>query len=282
MTPLPPLGPSFLLACLLGAAPLAAAGAAEPFRIGVVSRDGSDARLPGLARIETAFGRALGREIEVYVARDFGRLIDAHIGGRIDYAVYTTQAFAAAQLRCGCLEPLAAPVASDGSVGIRSLLRARPAGSGEPPRLAVGARDSLATRLVPLALSEAAKAAQAGGLLVDAGTAGAARALFDDGEVDGYFAWEPVHSGDGGPETDAAPEAGDGWRSDVIPFGPHAVRAGLGAELAGTVLAVLNGAPWETESAGALLDPRSTGRFIAVTLEDYRPALAAVALLGGE
>lgn len=282
---MPHIGRSLLLACLLGTAPLdAVAGAAEPFRIGIVGRDDSGARVPGLSTIETAFRRALGREIEIYVAQDFARLVDAHIGGRIDYAVYTTQAFAAAQLRCGCLRPLAAPVASDGSVGIRSLLRSRPGVAA--PRLAVGAPDSLATRLVPLALSEAAKAAQADGLLVDAGTAGTARALFENGEVDGYFAWEPVRPADGfarrdsSVEASAAQEAEGSWHSQTIPFGPHAVRADLDEDLAGTVLAALNGAPWETESAGALLDPRSSGRFIGVTLDDYRAAIAAVALLG--
>ena len=286
---MPSIGRTALIACLVGTASIAtAARAAEPFRIGIVTRDGDGARVIGLSAIEKAFRRALGRDVEVYVARDFAHLVEAHIDGRIDYAVYSTQAFAAAQLRCGCLRPVAAPVASDGSVGFRSTLhlRAETGSQAGVLRLAVGATDSLATRLMPLALSDAAKAARAGGSLVEAGTAGAAMAMYDRGEVDGYFGWEPVRPGvssrpiDDVAQGDGVAGSGDAWRSDHIPFGPHAVRADFDDSLVGTMLSALNGASWETESAGSLLDPRSAGRFIAVSLDDYRPAIAAVALLG--
>lgn len=277
-----------LLACLIGASPLAVSTAADaPFRIGIVSRGIDDARVVGLSSIETAFRRALGRDVEVYVARDFAFLIDAHIAGRVDYAVYSTQAFAAAQLRCGCLKPIAAPVASDGSIGIRSLLKMRTADSRTEStrRLAVGGKDSLATHLVPLALSDAARDARAAGRLVVAGSAGAARAMYENGDVDGYYGWEPVMPADRyAPSVDLAADPDrqtivEPWLSDRIPYGPHAVRADLDDELASAVLAALNGRPWETASAGSLLDPRSAGRFIAVSLDDYRPAIAAVSLL---
>lgn len=259
---------SMLAALLLAAAIPPAAADDDVFRIGIVTRGSGSARVEGLARIEAEFGRAISRPVQVFVAESYGRLIEAHLSGRIDYAVYSTPAFAAAQLRCGCLRPIAAPVASDGSVGIRSVLV-----GGAGLRLAIGADDSLATRLVPLLASPEAKAAQSGGMLVSAASTSEARALYEQRAVEGYFGWRPAWP------SDAPPDASGAWRSGVIPYGPHAVRAELGEDIAAALLSLLASGGEGEETAGALLDPRASGRFITVTEDDYALAIEAVALL---
>src|SRR5690606_12458639 len=95
------------LAALSWAAP---APAEQAFRIGLVAQPGEEARVADLSALKAAYSRALGMPVEVMVARDYARLAEAHIAGRIDYAVYSAQAYAAAALRCGCVTPVAAPV----------------------------------------------------------------------------------------------------------------------------------------------------------------------------
>src|SRR5690554_4675907 len=93
-----------------------AAAAQETFRIGLVALPGEEAGVEGLAEIKAAYAAALGLPVEVMVARDYATLAEAHIAGRVDYAVYSAPAFAAAFRRCGCLRPVAAPVDADGAV----------------------------------------------------------------------------------------------------------------------------------------------------------------------
>jgi len=263
-----------LLACTTS---VPSALADDIFRIGIVARDAGSAHVEGLAQIESEFGRAVSRTIQVFVAENFDRLIEAQLSGRIDYAVYSTQAFAAAQLRCECLRPLAAPVASDGSLGIRSVLIGdAEAEGGNGLRLAVGADDSLATRLIPLFASPEAKAAQSSGKLIVAANTGEARALYEQRAVEGYFGWRPAWPSDA-PSTDAG---GTGsWRSGTIPYGPHAVRNDLDRDVVAALAAMLVHGVAGEETAATLLDPRSSGSFIAVDAEDYSLALDAVALL---
>src|SRR5690606_36917148 len=83
-------------------------------------------------------------------------------------------------------------VAADGSIGLRSVLIVRAGGPGARGRLAVGPADSLATRLAPLAISDAAQMAASEGRLVATDSASQAQALFMNGEVDGFFGWVPA------------------------------------------------------------------------------------------
>src|SRR5690606_30714563 len=130
-------------AALLCCAP---AAAQEAFRIGLVASPGEEAGIEGLAEIKAAYAAALGQPVEVMVARDYAALADAHIEGRIDYAVYSAPAFAAAERRCLCLRPVAAPVDAGGATGLRSVLIVRTGGPGAAGRLAVGPADSLTMR----------------------------------------------------------------------------------------------------------------------------------------
>jgi phosphonate transport system substrate-binding protein len=84
-------------------------------------------------------------------------LIDAQATSRIEYAIYSTTAYATALELCRCIAPLAAPTDVDGASGIRSIVIAR-AGKlksvSDLPKMkvAVPAEDDLSGWLTPLSL----------------------------------------------------------------------------------------------------------------------------------
>ena len=267
-----------LAASLAFGMPVAASSqeAAAPFRIGMIAPPGE-----GFAAMERAFSEALGTTVEVVVAGSYAELMEAQISRRVDYALYSASAYAAASIRCECLRPVAAPVAASGAEGLRSaLIVRRPAGgeAGGPARVAIGPADSLATRLAPLAFWEEANRMRAEGRLVEAGSAGEAEAMFLRGAVDGFFGWVPARAQDDG----AAPAGGSvarlraagvgaadyeiGWLSPLLRHGPHAVRADMPQERIDALLAVLG---------------REGGGLVAVSQDDYAAVTEALRALGG-
>lgn len=262
------------------------------FRIGMVATEGEPS-IAGLPAIRNGFSRALGMAVEVFVARDYAALIEAQASGRLDYAVYSTAAYAAASLRCNCIRPVAAPVAANGSIGFRSVLIMRK--GIEAGAIAIGPADSLATRLAPLALWPAAAAAAAEGRLISAGSAGAALALFVDGAVDGFFGWVPAWPdetttiGDqlagsparlrlAGLETDAYEIT---WRSPPLPYGPHAVRAGLSQERLAKLVQLLTRAAHDDPEFAFYLGRFHGGGFVQAGADYYAAAVEALAALDG-
>ncbi|TJX47883.1 MAG: phosphonate ABC transporter substrate-binding protein, partial [Mesorhizobium sp.] len=126
------------------------------FRIGVVAEPGAGNAVPGLAVLTQAFTNALGMKVEFVVARDYAALIEGQADARIEYAIYSTTAYATALQRCGCIEPLVAPVDSDGAAGIRSVLltrdgKLRGLADMETRRIAMPPPDSVGGSLLPLA-----------------------------------------------------------------------------------------------------------------------------------
>lgn len=285
-------GAAVLVACWLSGAAVAAEEqpAASPFRIGLVARDGEGPAVEGLSAIKAAFSDALSMPVEVLVARDYAALVESHLDGRVDYAIYTATAYAAASIRCGCLRPVAAPVGIDGSFGLRSVLIVRRRdGGGVPQIIAVGPDDSLATRLVPLASWP--DAAQAAASLVSVDTAGEAEALFLEGGIDGYFGWVPSRPG----ADDASPYGGSldrlaaagldpgefdvTWRSGLLRYGPHAVRDTLPQEQVAALARLLAGVVADPD-LNYYLERRHGGGFAAATHADYAPVIEALGALG--
>ena len=80
----------------------------KAFRIGLIAQDGAGQAVPGLSVLKQAYARALGIPVEILVARDYAALIDAHAKARVDYAIYSTTAYATTLMLCGCVEPVAA------------------------------------------------------------------------------------------------------------------------------------------------------------------------------
>lgn len=271
--------------------------AQEPFRIGLIAHPGEEAQIEGLANIKAAFSSALGLPVEVFVARDYAVLAQAQIDGRIDYAAYSATAYAAAQLRCHCLTPLAAPLDATGAKGLYSVLIIRREGAGAKGRLAVGPEDSLATRLVPLAASLEAQAARADGRLVEAASAAEAQAMFLQGKVDGFFGWitaPPLTLIEQGDDLAPSPAGVSQqlsavglessswqivWQSALLPYGPHVVRSDLPAAKVAKIVELLTG---EQNANGDFGDHLTRGQgygFTAVSGSDYKPVEDALSLL---
>ncbi len=252
MTKLPRIFACFLLtfACLATTKP-AEAGWREDlgtFKIGMLADPGTERTIAGLSEIEGAFSAALNMPVRIFIAKNYAALIDAHATSRIDYAIYSTMAFATAQNLCKCLKPVAARLGAKGDVGIRSVLLVRNSAISEPGELrtvktAYADSDSVAGGLLPMAVL-----AETDGLLqIDSAKLVAASSdtdalnMFLNGEVDGLFGWELADE-----MLEPVPNSGTlemleekgvdlssfsvPWRSDMFRYGPHAVRADIDDE----------------------------------------------------
>ncbi len=277
---------------LSGVASAADGDAATPFRVGLVAHDGEGPAIEGLSAIKAAFSSALSMPVEVLVARDYAALIESHLDGRIDYAVYTAPAYAAASIRCACMRPVAAPIGIDGSFGLRSVLIVRGSAGGDAPTaIAVGPDDSLATRLAPMAFWPGAANALGAGGLVPTGTAGEAEAMFMDGAVDAYFGWVPARPGgedeplSGGSIERLAAAGVDAsgfdieWRSVLLRYGPHAVRDTLPQAQVEALQRLLSGVVADPD-LNYYLERRHGGGFAAATQQDYLPVIEALGAVG--
>jgi phosphonate transport system substrate-binding protein len=233
--------------------------------------------------------------VKVFVARDYAALIEAQIDRRIDYAVYSATAYALASVRCGCVEPLAAPTDADGAVGLRSVLVTRDARVAKPAdmaerRIALGPPDSVAGSLLPLADLAAAGIANVGDrpLLSRAASASAAEAMLRAGTVDAVFGWERA----GGAGAAGTPSGGTVarledsgisasalqvvWTSGLLRYGPHAVRGDLDREAKRRLVDFLTTLKARAPEVYGLVEHAHSGGFVAVTAADYETATALV------
>jgi phosphonate transport system substrate-binding protein len=238
----------------LGASHLASADWRDDFnvlRVGVLAGTDSAYRIASLEPFRVYLQDRIGVPVEIVPAGSYDALIDAQISGGIDYAIYSATSFATAAVRCECIEPIGAPVAADGALGFHSILVAAadaPIESLADARgksIALAGADSVAGRLVPL------QAFAAEGIVPPqyftrvetvADPKAAIQALLA-GDVDVAVGWSsltgPAISGyDFGVLTRMVADGSLGmdsikiiWRSELIPFGPHAVRADIPPEL---------------------------------------------------
>ncbi|PBC00551.1 PhnD/SsuA/transferrin family substrate-binding protein [Mesorhizobium sp. WSM3860] len=264
------------------------------FRIGIVAQPEGGNMLPGLARLTDAYTNALGMKVEFVVARDYAALIEAQASGRIQYAVYSALAYATASERCGCVEPLVAPIDADGAAGVRSVLVTR---DGKVPgltaiashRIAIAPADNVAGSLLPLTslAGEGVQIAQDSPFLARAPSAAAAETMLGDGEADGLFGWQPVGA-DGQPtntggtimrlEAAGVPKTSLRvlWNSAPLRYGPHAVRSDLDAEAKRRLAVFLTNLKSLTPDVYDLLEPTHSGGFELAVSKDYATALAIV------
>ena len=268
------------------------------FRIGIVAEPGAGNTVPGLARLTDAYTKALGMKVEFVVARDYAALIEAQANARIEYAIYSATAYATASQRCGCIEPLVAPVDFDGAIGIRSVLLTR---DGKLPdlaalaghRIAMAPSDSVGGSLLPLAAlaAEGRKIAQDAPFLVHAESAAAAETMLLDGKADSLFGWVTA-AADGRPEasgTQARLEAAGlsaaalqvVWTSGLLRYGPHAVRSDLDPEAKRRLTVFLTNLKSMTPDVYDLLEAKHSGGFAVVTPKDYETAASVVRFISG-
>lgn len=254
-------------------------------RIGMVATGAEPGAGP---RYADALGNALGLRVEYLGAPDFPALIEAQAAGRVDYAVYTATAYAAAYALCACIEPVAAPTDLDGARGLNAVLIGR---RGRLDGLDVlGGRKVAAgpAASLPLALFAASGTVVGGkpvgrdsAFLALKGSAEEALAMFVRGDADGLIGWVASDGrADLGRGTRAlaiqAGAPGDGlseiWRSGFLRFGPHAVRRTLPAEAKAAILAFLAALKDGDAKLYELVEPRHGGGFQPAAHKDYAAA----------
>ena len=267
------------------------------FRIGISATDAKSLSAAETDKLTAGYAAALGMPVEVVILRDYPALIDAQVSSRIEYAIYTASSFAAAWLLCECVEPLAAPVQTNGATGTRSILVMN-AGAIftrldlNGIKIGIPGRDSITGFAVPLAEYAIGTRALVPNerffnmLPSMAETASA----FEDGRIDGFFGWAyadaagPLKgSGIMGTGSDAA-FAVNGktvdtkipWTSELLRYGPHTVRRNLDAEAKSALRNYLQGLDEEQVDLLSLLPPNDIARLIPVSQEEYRSAIAAV------
>lgn len=251
-----------------------ALGQAEPFRAALEAR--------------------LGSSVALVPAEDYGRLIEAQLTG-VPVTFLSATAFAQLYDLCTCVEPLAIPRNSDDSLGYRSVLLV-PAGSPigtvaalAGARLAVSAPDSVAGRLLPLALF-AGEGLTTGdlGALVERESPAAAVAAMLAGEADAALAWSSltgsVSAGysrgvmtqmvaDGRLSMDDVRVA---WRSPIIPNGPVTIRASAPDDLKADLLAALISIAESDPEIIALVDGSFGGGYVAGDAAMYDPLVLMI------
>ena len=244
-----------VLGLAVAAAPAAAAeggdaprvAKARPLRLGFVAAARPTDAVDRVEPFRLRLADTLGVEVRAQRYADERALIEAFADGRVDYAPLSASGYAMAWRRCGCVEPLAAPRAADGSAGWRivvvvptsSPLEKLPALAGR--RLAVADESSIGGHRLALHMLEAQglKGAAAPRLETVAGPRAALAAVIER-RVDAAVAWSTL-------EGDVAEGYGRGtlhdmvaagevsmadvrvlWASPMLPHGPHAVRSDLG------------------------------------------------------
>jgi len=267
------------------------------FRIGMVSAPGNGAVVEGGEAMRAAYAAALRMPVEIFVARDYGVLVDAQASGRIEYAVHTAASYAAAWRLCSCVEPIAAPVAADGSTGIRSVLIARADGPASAEMLAgakvaFGPSDSATGQLLPLAEFASGGIALTGAepFLAAVASETDAEAKFIAGDVGAMFGFvrsssDEATAAGGTPERLAAlGQVGFRtiWTSSLLRNGPHAVRSNLPNEAKEALTTFLFGLRDADPKVYDLLERRFSGGFSAALHEDYASAIEMVRVQSAE
>lgn len=264
------------------------------FRIGIVAEPGGGNTVPGLARLTDAYANALGMKVEFVVARDYAALIEAQASGRVQYAIYSALAYATASERCGCVEPLVAPVDTDGAVGIRSVLVTRDGRLADlaavaSHRIAIAPVENVGGALLPLTAlpAEGVNITRGSPFLARAASATAAETMLAGGEADALFGWEPADADgrstrSGGTvarlEAAGVPEASLRvlWTSGLLRYGPHAVRNDIDPEAKRRLTVFLTNLKSQTPDIYDLLEAAHTGGFVPAASKDYAMATAIV------
>ncbi len=177
------------------------------FRVGIVPRGDVARLLDDLEPMRKALIKLLSRPVEVLPIASLGALIDAQVLKRVDLAFLSTSAFVTADQLCRCVDPLVAPLASDGTISGYALIVTR-RGSGlsslsdlEGKAVAAAATDSIAGRIYQLASLKADGIDPEAFFGALSATGSTIDAVIDmrDGLADAAFAWSslagPVSSG---------------------------------------------------------------------------------------
>lgn len=257
------------------------------FRIGMLADPGAGRSVAGLSDIQQAYSTALGMPVQIFVARDYAALIDAHATSRIEYAIYSAMAFATAERLCSCVEPVVAKRGPDQDIGFRAVLLLRKTASDSDggvggPKIAVTQGDAVASAVIPsLALSGSSGPSDISSeQFVVASSDSEAEALLVNREVEGIFGWIPAGENPkatlGGGTIERLRAAGVDesdlrvhWTSDLLRYGPHAIRTGIDDEARQLLEAFLTDLSRKKPDIQELLTGSPFSSFVPVTPDDY-------------
>lgn len=266
------------------------------FHIGMSASDAKSISPADIEKIAADFAKALKMPVEVDVQRDYPALIDAQVSGRVEYAIYSSTAYASAWLLCECVEPLVAPVLSNGATGTRSVLVV----NASVPftrldlngiRVGIPGKDSVAGFAVPLAsytvgpraLAEDEEFFRQFTGLEPMATAFAAN------ELDAFFGWVPANqqgpipgAGILGTGEEKVLSVGGQtveikvpWTSGLLRYGPHAVRRELNAEAKSALVALMSAPGEELLDLMSALQIPDVQNFVAAQHSEYELAVQA-------
>ncbi len=270
------------------------------FRIGMLADPGSSRMIAGLSEIRRAFSGALGMPVQIFVARDYAALIDAQATSRVEYAIYSTMAFATARRLCDCVEPLVVRQGVDFDTGIRSVLLVRKsilqAEAGiEAAKIALTQGDGIAGAIIPAMALSGTQAPRGitSEQLVIAASESDSESMLANGKVDGLFGWVKSNHGEEMPgltgtmaRLSQAGLAADSmdiyWRSGLIPYGPHAIRADVEDEAKDLLREFLTGLSQTKPDIQEFLAGSDALALVEISSDDYLLAYKIVDRLAGK
>lgn len=218
----------------------------KTLRLGIVAATRPEWAIDRIEPFRRRMADTLAGNVAAIAFPDERRLIDALAAGRVDYARLSATGYATAWALCGCVEPLAAPRAADGTAGYHAVIVTR---TGSPLKasgdlagrtLAISSGNALATRRLPLLLlgREGLTDDRAPKLLEVEGPRAALHAVLD-GKADAAVVWstlegDPTDGWGRGTLHDLVTEGKLSmsdvrviWSSPTLPHGPQVVRSSL-------------------------------------------------------
>lgn len=260
-----------------------------PLRFALLAGRSTAITMATVAPLADEISAMVGRPVEFVAMGSLGAMIDAQVERRIDGGFYTASAYALAESRCNCLEPVVAPRASDGTTAYYAIIVTRPGSDIESASdltgktVALGAADSLGARRMQLAgmLEQGIDPATTLGGVYEVASAIEAVRMVRDGAADAAFAWSSLNgdAASGYSRGTLSQMVTEGeltmadvvivWRSTPLTHGPFAVLKTLEDDakdkIGGFFLALEAAQP----EAYDLLNPFYAGGYAPVDAADF-------------
>ena len=262
------------------------------FRIGILSHGDVRAAVTGVEPFRLAIEKGLGLPVEVFPAKDYAALVDASAASRIEYAVLSSTAYAAAWDRCRCIEPLVIARSGDGTPGYQEILITRQDGPAsladlKGKHIAAIRADAFGGLDFALAqMREEGLDVKKGDAVLDLfGDGEAAFSALRDGTADALVGWSSLKGDQAagysrGTLRRIAAQQGDTsgykiiWQSAFIANRVHAIRQDLPGE-AKTTLRDLLSAMYDSDPvAYDAVEPIFGGGFVAARQGQFDPLAA--------
>lgn len=268
----------------------------KPLRLGLVAAVRPEIALDRIEPFRRRLADTLAGEVKAVTFADERLLIEALATGRVDYARLTATGYATAWTLCGCVEPLVAPRAADGTAGFRAAIVTR---TGSPlakladlagHTLAISSEPGLATRRLPLLLlTREGLTGERAPKLVEVGGPGEALRAMLAGRAEAAVVWstlegDPTEGWGRGTLHDLAargevsmPDIRVLWSSQVLPHGPQVVRSSLDEGRKRRLRDMLMDLDEVDPDAYEAIEPVHAGGFLRIGHPAYVPWLPLVA-----